>query len=395
MPIKEPSTGCCAISRQQRTGEEGTCMADQKHIDRLRRGVKVWNAWRQKYPDLRPDLSGANLLGVRLIGANLSGANFAGADLSGADFYTHAGELSNQPKALASYLAYFSETEGLMSVTANKGESESTVFITYRANLSGTSFAKAKLNYTNLTMANLSKADLRGADLTGADLTRANLRGTDLSRAVVSGTKFNALDLRFTKGLETIKHNGPSTIGVDTILRSKGSISETFLRGIGVPEIFIEYARALNQNPIQYYTCFISYSSKDQKFTERLHADLQSHGVRCWFAPEDLKIGDKLRPLIDESIYVYDRLLLVLSAHSVASQWVEQEVETALERERKEKRAVLFPIRLDNSVMEMVGGWPAFIRNTRHIGDFTLWKQHNDYQMAFDRLLRDLEANTR
>ncbi len=136
-------------------------------------------------------------------------------------------------------------------------------------------------------------------------------------------------------------------------------------------------------------------SSKDQRFTERLHADLQSRGVRCWFGPEDLKIGDKLRPLIDESIYVYDKLLLVLSAHSVASQWVEQEVETALERESKEKRAVLFPIRLDNTVMELAGGWPALIRNTRHIADFTRWKQHNDYQMAFDRLLRDLEANTR
>ena len=370
-------------------------MADQEHIDRLRQGVKAWNQWRQKYPDLQPDLRGANLLGVRLIGADLSRTNFTGADLSGADFYTHAGELSDKPKALASYLAYFSEAGGLMSVTAKKGERENTVFIIYRANLSGARFAKAKLNYTNLTMANLSKADLRGADLTGADLTRANLGGTDLSRAVVSGTKFNALDLRFTKGLETIKHNGPSTIGVDTILRSKGSTPEAFLRGVGVPEIFIEYARSLNQKPIQYYTCFISYSSKDQRFTERLHADLQSRGVRCWFGPEDLKIGDKLRPLIDESIYVYDKLLLVLSAHSVASQWVEQEVETALERESKEKRAVLFPIRLDNTVMELAGGWPALIRNTRHIADFTRWKQHNDYQMAFDRLLRDLEANTR
>jgi len=36
---------------------------------------------------------------------------------------------------------------------------------------------------------------------------------------------------------------------------------------------------------------FISYSSKDQAFAERLHADLQNKGVRCWFAPHDLPIS--------------------------------------------------------------------------------------------------------
>jgi hypothetical protein len=114
--------------------------------------------------------------------------------------------------------------------------------------------------------------------------------------------------------------------------------------------------------------------------------------VRCWFAPEDLKIDDKIRTRVDESIRLYDKLLLVLSQHSVASQWVEQEVETALAKERKEQRTVLFPIRLDGAVMEMEGGWPALVRNTRNIGDFTRWKRRDTYQKALDRLLRDLKA---
>ena len=77
---------------------------------------------------------------------------------------------------------------------------------------------------------------------------------------------------------------------------------------------------------------------------------------------------------------------------SVSSQWVEQEVETALAKERKENRTVLFPIRLDKTVMDIEGGWPALIRNTRNIGDFTRWKRHDAYQKALDRLLRDLKA---
>ena len=125
-------------------------------------------------------------------------------------------------------------------------------------------------------------------------------------------------------------------------------------------------------------------------FAERLHADLQNKGVRCWFAPEDMKIGDRLRPRIDETIRVYDKLLLVLSRRSIASQWVEQEVETALARERQQGTTILFPVRIDNTVMTMETGWPALIRNTRNIGDFRRWKTHSTYQQAFDKLLRDL-----
>ena len=66
-------------------------------------------------------------------------------------------------------------------------------------------------------------------------------------------------------------------------------------------------------------------------------------------------------------------------------------METALERERKQGRTSLFPIRLDDAVMEMEGGWAALIRNTRNIGDFRRWKEHDEYQKAFDRLLRDLK----
>jgi TIR domain len=49
----------------------------------------------------------------------------------------------------------------------------------------------------------------------------------------------------------------------------------------------------------QFYSCFISYSSKDQDFASRLHADLHDKGIRCWFAPEDLKIGDRIRTRIE------------------------------------------------------------------------------------------------
>jgi hypothetical protein len=113
------------------------------------------------------------------------------------------------------------------------------------------------------------------------------------------------------------------------------------------------------------------------------------------FAPEDLPIGAKTRVSIDESIRVCDKLLLILSKNSVASQWVEQEVETALARERQQSTTILFPVRIDNTVMTLETGWPALIRNTRHIGDFRRWKTHGVYQKAFNKLLGDLKAADR
>jgi hypothetical protein len=143
---------------------------------------------------------------------------------------------------------------------------------------------------------------------------------------------------------------------------------------------------------VQYHSCFISYSSQDETFAQLLHTDLQQKGVRCWFAPQDMKIGDKIRPTIDRSIQLHDKLLLILSKHSISSDWVEKEVETAFEKEHRYKQLVLFPIRLDNAVMETDQAWAADIRRTRHIGDFSRWKVHDAYQQAFERLLRDLKA---
>jgi hypothetical protein len=159
-----------------------------------------------------------------------------------------------------------------------------------------------------------------------------------------------------------------------------------------LPDTFIDYIPSLFNQPLQFYSCFISYSSRDQEFAERLYADLQNKGVRCWYAPEDLPIGAKIRVGIDEAIRRYDKLLLILSDASVNSQWVEQEVESALENEREGNKLVLFPVRIDSAVMDSREGWTRLIKNTRNIGDFSNWKDYDAYQKGLERLVRDLKT---
>ena len=72
--------------------------------------------------------------------------------------------------------------------------------------------------------------------------------------------------------------------------------------------------------PIQYQSCFISDRSQDEEFTRRLHEKMRGEKLRVWFAPEDMQGGQKLIEQIDRAIQVNDRLLLVLSEHSMNSE---------------------------------------------------------------------------
>jgi hypothetical protein len=171
---------------------------------------------------------------------------------------------------------------------------------------------------------------------------------------------------------------------------SKQHEIELFLENAGVPKEYIEFFRSRIGQPIQFYSCFISYSTKDQVFANRLYADLRQKGVRCWLATEDLKIGDKFRTSINDAIRLHDKLVVVLSDQSVKSIWVEDEVEAAFEKERTNGGTVLFPIRLDDAVMECNEAWAASVRRIRNIGDFRRWKDHDEYAKPLERLIRDL-----
>ncbi len=348
-------------------------MANEEHFSILKSGVSAWNEWRSEHREIVPDLREANLFWEDLGGANLrtarlSGANPRCAHLSGAELF----------------LADLSEADlsGANLTSASLRQTD----------LSGANLTGAMLNGADLTMANLSRANLTSAPLIFATLRRADLSKANLSNCKMWLTSVSDIDLSGVMGLETVRHEGPSSIGIDTIFRSKGEIPEVFLRGAGVPYDFITYMKSLVGTAIEFYSCFISYSTKDKEFAERLYADLQHEHVRCWFAPEDLKMGDKFRPRIDEAIRVYDKLMLILSENSIHSSWVETEVETAFEKENKQAKTVLFPIRLDDAVMKTDQAWAADIRRTRHIGDFRNWKEHDEYKKAFDLLLRDLNA---
>jgi hypothetical protein len=246
---------------------------------------------------------------------------------------------------------------------------------------------------TNFHGTYLKEANLSNANLPDANLDGANLDGANLENATINETVFADIDLSETKGLDKLQPLGPSIVDHRTLIRSK-NLPEKFLRDCGLPDQFIEYLPSLlnSMEPIQFYSCFVSHSSKDEEFAQRLHADLQAKGIRCWYAPENLKIGDEISPTIDKAIRVHEKLLLIFSENSITSAWVKKEAKEAMVTEKdKGKKDVLFPIRLDDSIMDTTEQWCDDVKRERHIGDFRNWKDHDVYQKSFERLIRDLK----
>jgi uncharacterized protein YjbI with pentapeptide repeats len=322
---------------------------------------------------MKPDFSEADLSKAQLRGTDLRGADFREADLRNADLREVRLSLANLCGA---------DFRGANLDRANlRG-----------ADLRGTNLCQATLSLVNFRQANLHGAKLREAYLGWANLSAADLRGADLTGATFVETIIGDVDLTETSTLDECSHSGPSVIDFRTLFKSR-NLPISFLRGCGLPDNLIDYLPSLRGDAIEFYSCFISYSGKNQMFAERLHADLQDKGVRCWFAPHDLPIGAKTWDAIDEAIRLRDKLLVVLSKPSLESDWVEDEVTKAYAEERSRKEVVLFPIRIDNAVISTNEPWAIKLRDQRNIGDFRRWEKPSEYQKSLDRLLRDLKTS--
>ena len=92
---------------------------------------------------------------------------------------------------------------------------------------------------------------------------------------------------------------------------------------------------------------FLSHSSRDQALVREVKALLPSF-LNTWLDEDSLCRGDsfpaQLKSTIQSSI---DFLLIFLNTHALNSNWVTQELEWAMQRERELKRIFILPILLE------------------------------------------------
>lgn len=123
---------------------------------------------------------------------------------------------------------------------------------------------------------------------------------------------------------------------------------------------------------------FISYSSVDRPFAERIVADFKRHGIHVWYDAWEMKVGDSLTRKIQDGIQESSYLAIVLSPNSVKSRWVRVELQAALNKEIERDSVFVLPILYKKCDL------PAFLSDKIY-ADFS-----SDYHKGFQQLLLSL-----
>lgn len=97
------------------------------------------------------------------------------------------------------------------------------------------------------------------------------------------------------------------------------------------------------------YDVFISHSEKDKPAARELAERLRRDGLRVWFDDWQIKRGDAIPRKIQEGLEQSRALVLVMSQHASASEWVTFEHHSALFRDPTNQQRRLIPVRLDNT----------------------------------------------
>jgi len=365
-------------------------MADMAQVQIARQGRDAVARWREEHPGEVMDLYGSYMSNTRMPLVDLSGADLRDSDFMGAMLRranlsgcylnpVHMYHADLRQADLSRTLMNRANLRGadLREADLQNADLDSATLSDANltgANLTGANLARATLDRANLTDANLTDVIFHGAALTRANLSGANFSGADLYAAIlndtpVTGTKFanskigytvfQNCDLSDAEGLDQIRHDAPSTVGVDTLLRSGGRIPDLFLQGVGSAESLISFQRSLlGSTPIT-GDFFISCSDKDIPFGEQLQNGLRDLGVRCWLFAEGYRgsaLVDRRSTSVEEEVerWVrhYDKMIVVCSQAALDSETVRNDISKAKEQQQSRDQWVLYLVSPDETMVQ-------------------------------------------
>ena len=268
----------------------------------------------------------------------------------------------------------FTDLRGADLIGCDAGKAEFT-----GANMSDTNCYVAAFWESNLTETDLSNADMRVVNLRSAKLIHTVLHKTRLQEASIGGTVFAGIDFTGAIGLSEIEYWKPCYIDIDTLYQSKGDIPETFLRGCGIPETMIAYVKSIvnGSKPFEFYKVFMSFSSQDTDFADRLFRALDEKGISCWKYDREQHLGHDVYDNIDTGLKTSDLVVFVSSKSSWESRYVIEEVKYALSREQKTNTRILIPVTIDDRLSD-ADSFLMDIISRKIYANFNGWENNAD-----------------
>ena len=404
-------------------------MANMELVQIVKRGRDAVSAWREENPNTPMDLNECYMSHSRIPMVNLRGADMRNGDFMGA--MARRADLSN---------SYMNDVH---FYRADLREANMSRAIAPGANLRGADLRNANLAGINLDRATLSEANLSGADLTNANLDRANLDRTNFTGANLTGASFNGTNLSRANlasavlnqadfyeailndvgtdeadfhnciigytvfqncamdaalGLDSIRHDAPSTIGLDTLLRSRGALPESFILGSGIPVAVAGIQDSVADAPVTTLEVHVSCADADVEFARQLEANLRAQGVRSWVFGESFR-GN---PLVDRRatsgeeeierwVRHYDRLIVVCSAAGLDSETVRNDITAAQEAENTGDRWTMFLVDADGVMGAGRNRSARLLKEDHRVFDLTGQAAGSDeYQAALTDLIENL-----
>ena len=97
------------------------------------------------------------------------------------------------------------------------------------------------------------------------------------------------------------------------------------------------------------YDAFLSHSSKDKPIVRELAKRLRADGLRVWFDEWEIQPGDLIRHEIEKALERSRTLVLCMSAHAFASDWVALERQMIVFDDPTNEERRFIPLRLDSA----------------------------------------------
>lgn len=119
---------------------------------------------------------------------------------------------------------------------------------------------------------------------------------------------------------------------------------------------------------------FISHSSLDKTIARRLALELAKRGVEVWLDESAIKVGNSISRSVEEALENCTYVIVLLSPHALASNWVDREWRAAFSREMKSGQVTVLPVLAAKCEL------PPLLRD----------KKHADLSESFEAGLKEL-----